>query len=119
MQVVTFCEATIKAAQERVSAMCPTSQSNVLAQVLALLEDRGEHWRWTTTEIAEALGVKEYAVRGSVSALQLRCEVIALGRVTRYTVGGYPYFVVVYGWSGPKQGAPDVAALYRALGLSG
>lgn len=97
--------------------MCPTSQSNVLALVLALIEAKDEDWRWTTRELAEALGVKEYAVRGSVSALLLRREVVAMGRVARYTSGGYPYFAVTYCWTGPKHGEPDVAALYRAFGL--
>lgn len=119
MEAVTFCEATLQAAQKKVIAMCPTSQSNVLAQVLALLEERDERWQWTTRELSEALGVKEYAVRGSVSVLLLRREVETIGRVTRYTSGGYPYFAVTYSWTGPKQGAPDVAALYRAFGLSG
>lgn len=91
--------------------------TEVTSLVLGLLQEKGEAWCWTTRELAEALGVKEYAVRGSVSALLLREEVRTIGRVTRCTPSGFPYFAMRYRWDGPRYGAPDVSALYRAFGL--
>jgi hypothetical protein len=95
----------------------PTLRSEVPLAILALLEDRGAEWIWTTRELADALNLKEYAVRGSVSTLLLREEVRTVGRVTRRTPSGFPYFAMTYQWNGPRRGAPDVAALYRAFGL--
>lgn len=97
--------------------MRPTLRSGVPVAILALLEQWGEDWEWTTRELAESLKVSEYAVRGSVSTLLLREEVRAAGRVTRYTPSGLPYFAMTYRWNGPRSGAPDVAALYRVFGL--
>lgn len=95
----------------------PTLRITVPALVLAVLQEKGEAWEWTTRELAEVLNVSEYAVRGSVSTLLIRAEVRAAGRITRYTTGGLPYFVITYRWTGPRCGTPDVSALYRAFGL--
>lgn len=74
-------------------------------EILEVLASRGVDWVFTLRDLAAALGVMDYPLRGAVAWCIADRIVEPVGSVVRLTPKGKPYKVLTYRWTGSMWAA--------------